>query len=69
MPVFNPIMDNNVLGREIKRGIQIGEAKMLRLQIEARFGPVPEWAEKQIRNHSAENAPSLEELLNEPSPR
>jgi hypothetical protein len=76
MPVFNPIMDNKVLGREIKRGIVIGEAKMLRLQIEARFGPIPEWAENQIGNRSVEeievlgvrllNAQSLEDLLNEP---
>jgi hypothetical protein len=69
-------MDNKVLGREIKRGIVIGEAKMLRRMIEARFGPIPEWAEKQIGNRSVEeievlgvrllNAQSLEDLLNEP---
>jgi hypothetical protein len=76
MPVFNPIMDNKVLGREIKRGIVIGEAKMLRLQIQSRFGPIPDWADKQIANVSADeiedlgirllSAKSLEALLNKP---
>jgi hypothetical protein len=78
MPVFNPIMDNKVLGREIKRGIVMGEAKLLRLQIEARFGPIPEWADKQIGDRSTEeievlgvrllDAESLEDLLNDPRP-
>lgn len=97
MPVFNPIMDNKVLGREIKRGIelgrvegvqigveqgvqigveqgvQIGELKILRRLIEARFGPVPDWAETRMSNCSAEEledlgirllrAESLQELL------
>jgi hypothetical protein len=73
MPVFNPIMDNKVLGREIKRGIQLGELKVLRRQIEARFGAIPAWAENKIADYSSEqvenlavrvlSAESLEELL------
>jgi hypothetical protein len=63
MPVFNPIMDNKVLGREIKRGIEIGrvegELKILRRLMETRFGPIPDWAEKQIARYSVEQAESL----------
>jgi hypothetical protein len=73
MPVFNPIMDNKVLGREIKRGIEIGELKVLRRLMEARFGAIPAWAENKIADYSSEqgenlavrvlSAESLEELL------
>lgn len=73
MPVYNPIMENKVLGREIKRGIQIGELNVVRRQIEVRFGPIPAWAETQLGNCNAGeveeiavrllNAASLEELL------
>jgi hypothetical protein len=69
MPVFNPIMDNKVLGREIKRGINI----VLHRLVEERFGPIPGWAEARINNCSAAelealcvqvlHAESLEELL------
>ncbi len=77
MPVFNPIMDNKVLGREIRRGIEIGrvegELKVLRHLMEARFGPIPDWAENKVAGYSIEqleamavrilSAESLEELL------
>ncbi len=77
MPVFTPIMDNKVLGREIKRGIEIGrvegELRVLRRLMEARFGPIPDWAENKIAGYSSEqveslavrvsSAESLEELL------
>ncbi len=71
MPVFNPIMDNKVLGREMKRGmelgrvegrvegVQLGELKLLRRQIEARFGPIPDWAESRIAGCSLEQIESL----------
>jgi hypothetical protein len=42
MPILIDIMGNKALGREIKRGIRIGEAKMLRLLIETRFGSMPD---------------------------
>jgi hypothetical protein len=41
MPVFNPIMDNKVLGREIRRGIEIGELNVCAVQF-------PDWADKKI---------------------
>ncbi len=61
MPVFNPIMDNKVLGREIKRGIELGreeglqqgELKLLRRMMESRFGPIPDWAEILMNGCSA----------------
>jgi len=65
------------LGREIKRGIEIGrvegELRVLRRLMEARFGPIPDWAENKIAGYSSEqveslavrvsSAESLEELL------
>jgi len=63
MPILNEILENKVLGREFKRGLQQGleegELKILRLQIEERFGTLPDWAEKRLTNLSASE---LEEL-------
>jgi hypothetical protein len=73
MPILNDIMDHKVLGREYKRGWADGEMRMLRRQLEKRFGPIPAWAEERLGGRSAEDlealgirlleAPSLEELL------
>jgi hypothetical protein len=77
MPILNEILENKVLGREFKRGLQQGleegELKILRLQIEERFGTLPDWAEKRLTNLSASeleelsvrvlNAETLEALL------
>jgi len=81
MPILNDILDNQVLGREFKRGLQEGklegklegERKVLRRQIEKRFGPIPSWAEEQLASPSAAeledlivrvlDAGSLEDLL------
>ncbi|MDQ2899895.1 MAG: hypothetical protein M3Y07_08860 [Acidobacteriota bacterium] len=41
VPLLDDIMDNKVLGREYKRGLQEGELTLLRRQIEKRFGAVP----------------------------
>jgi hypothetical protein len=48
MPVLNDILDHEVLGREYKRGLQQGELKLLRGQIEKRFGPLPSAAEERL---------------------
>ncbi len=53
MPDLIDVYQNRVLGREIKRG----EVRILRIQIEKRFGPLPGWAEERI--HAASFA-SLE---------
>jgi hypothetical protein len=59
MPLLNDILDNRVLGREFKRGLQQGELTLLRRQIEERFGPIPQWAEERL---GALSAAELEEL-------
>jgi len=59
MPLLNDILDNRVLGREFKRGLQQGELTLLRRQIEERFGPIPQWAEDRL---TALSAADLEEL-------
>ncbi len=73
MPITESILDHKVLGREIKKGILIGELKLLRGLIERRFGALPAWAEQRLDSRSAReieaislrlfDAESLEELL------
>ena len=65
MPVLNDILENKVLGREYKRGmdegvqqgiktgIHQGESILLRRQIERRFGPLPAWADARLTNSSS----------------
>ena len=60
MPLLNDILDNKVLGREFKRGLQQGlqagerkgELTVLRRQIEKRFGAIPGWAEERLAGRS-----------------
>jgi hypothetical protein len=63
VPILNDILDHEVIGPEIKKGIQIGELKgelkILRRQIKKRFGSVPNWAEERLAKLSAKE---LEEL-------
>ena len=73
MPILKDIRDHEVLGREFKRGYLDGERKILRMQIETRFGPIPAWAEERLSGMSVAeieavagrffDAKSLEELL------
>jgi hypothetical protein len=73
MPIFIDILENKVLGREYKRGLQEGELTILRRQIEKRFGAVPGWAEERLASQSPAEleelsvrvfeAESLEDLL------
>lgn len=77
MPVYYDILENKVLGREYKRGLQEGERMLLRQMIEKRFGPVPEWASQHLEKLSESelgdlglrllDAQTLEELLPERS--
>jgi hypothetical protein len=48
MPLLDSIMDHEVLGREFKRGLAQGEQTILRQLFEARFGPLPSWAEERL---------------------
>ena len=63
MPIFIDIMENKVLGREYKRGLQEGlqkgELKLLRRLVEKRFGPIPAWVEERL---AAKSADELEDL-------
>ena len=75
MPILNDILDNKVLGREFKRGLQEGklegelegerkgerkgELTILRRLIEKRFGAIPSWAEERL---AARTTAGLEEL-------
>ena len=73
MPILGDILDNKVLGREYKRGLQEGELNILRRLIEKRFGVIPSWAEERLTDRSAADledlsvraldAKSIEELL------
>ena len=77
MPLFIDIMDNKVLGREFKRGLQEGllegELTILRRLIEKRFGAIPSWAQERLAGRSTAeleelgvrvlDAESFEELL------
>ncbi len=60
MPLFIDILDNKVLGRELKRGLQEGiqegelkgELTVLRRLIEKRFGAMPGWVEERLAGRS-----------------
>jgi hypothetical protein len=81
MPVYIDILENKVLGREFKKGLQEGrqegELAILRRLIERRFGSLPSWAEQRLAGASTEqleelatrvlDAASLEQLLGSPS--
>jgi Domain of unknown function (DUF4351) len=63
VPILNDIPDHEVIGPEIKKGIQMGELqgelKILRRQIKKRFGTVPNWRVERLVKLSAKE---LEEL-------
>jgi predicted transposase YdaD len=67
MPILVDILENQVLGREYKRGLeegrqegrQEGELALVRRQIEKRFGSLPEWANARLAKCSVAE---LEEL-------
>src|SRR5215469_9786365 len=63
VPILNDILDHEVVGPEIKKGIQVGRQKegltILRRLIKKRFGSVPNWAEERLAKLSAKE---LEEL-------
>jgi hypothetical protein len=51
---YEDILQHRVLGREYKRGRFEGELKIIRVQIEKRFGPMPDWAQQGLRNMRAD---------------
>jgi hypothetical protein len=52
VPVMIDIMANKVLGRERKKGLELGLAKgalkLLRRALEKKFGPIPTWANERL---------------------
>lgn len=48
MPITMDIMEHDVLGPKIRKAQLEGEAHFARLQLEKRFGPLPEWAEERL---------------------
>jgi hypothetical protein len=63
MPIFNDLLDHEVLGPAIKRGIQEGiqqgELSVLRRQLEKRFGPLPDWAQQRLLSLSTSELDDL----------
>jgi hypothetical protein len=62
MPILDDIMDHDLLGPAIRRGMQQGRVQagktIVMLQLEKRFGAVPVWARQRLE---AMPAPELEE--------
>jgi hypothetical protein len=56
MPLLDDILDNKVIGREMRKG----ELTILRRLIEKRFGAIPGWAEERLVGRSARE---LEDLI------
>jgi hypothetical protein len=63
MPVTFDIMDNSVLGPAIRKGITQGrlegEGRVLRIQLEQRFGQLSEAVEKKLSDCSVEEIEDL----------
>lgn len=71
MPILVDILDNQVLGREYKRGLEegrqegrqegelAGELALVRRLIEKRFGSIPEWADAKLKSSSSTELEAL----------
>ncbi len=61
MPILNDIMDHEVIGPAIRKGLQQGRQEgrkeasqsILRRLLERRFGALPEWASNRVAETSA----------------
>jgi Domain of unknown function (DUF4351) len=73
VPILNNILENKVLGREYKRGLEEGERILIQRQLEKRFGTLPAWTSRQLAQLSEDelssvavrllDTPTLEELF------
>jgi len=59
MPILDDILQHRVLGREYKRGRLEGALKIIRMQIERRFGPLPDWADQSLRTMTVDELENL----------
>jgi hypothetical protein len=63
VPMMIDIMDNKVLGRERRKGLEAGrlegELTLLRRVLEKKFGPIPAWADERL---SKATVPEIEDL-------
>jgi hypothetical protein len=63
VPVMIDIMANKVLGRERKKGLELGlvkgELRLLRRQLDKKFGPIPTWANERLAKATV---PEIEDL-------
>ena len=67
MPLFEDLMNHDLFGPVLRRGLQQGREEgrkegaltILRHQIESRFGAIPDWAQE---NLSKRSTAELEEL-------
>ena len=53
MPILDDIMDHDLLGPAIRRGMAIGEQTIVLRLIEKRFGAIPAWARQRLDAMSA----------------
>ena len=58
MPITDDIMDHDLLGPLIRRGMATGGRNIIRLVIEKRFGTVPAWVQQRL---DAMSWPEVEE--------
>jgi hypothetical protein len=63
MPILNDIMDHEVFGPEIRRGMELGrqegERRLVLRMVEKRFGAVPLWAKQRIEAMSVVDLESV----------
>ena len=71
MPLIIDLMENDIIGPAIRQGLAQGlatgraegEQRLLRLQIEKRFGPIPEWANARLASLSVTEIEALGERI------
>ena len=77
MPILDDIMDHDLLGPAIRQGreegLHQGELRLLRFQIQERFGTIPEWASQRLETFTSSeleqmalklfNAETIEDLF------
>jgi hypothetical protein len=63
MPTDFDLMDNKILGpairRKVEQGVEQGVKDVVRLQIQKRFGPIPQWVDRRITEISEPEARDL----------